>query len=265
MRLVLGIALLIGSAAAPCGAQAPVDGFVARIYRTGGRQSMPYRLFIPANYQQETRYPLVFWLHGAGGAGTDNRAQISGDQIPGTRTWTKPQNQIKYPAFVLAPQSPTNWVSSGLDRLSPEMSLVLAIVEQVRSEFSIDPGRIYVAGQSDGGIGTWNVITQRPNLFAAAIPLCGGGDSARAAVIANVSVWAFHGARDNDISVAESRRMINAVQRAGGHPRYTEYANVGHDVWTRAFSEPELVDWLRSEERRVGKECRSRWRAVPLK
>ncbi len=243
------IALFIGFAALPCGAQDRVDGFAGRVYKNGARQSMPYRLFVPATYKQDIQYPLVLWLHGAGGAGTDNRAQISRDQVSGTHTWTKAQNQAKYPAFVLAPQSPTNWVSSGLDRLSPEMSLVLAILDAVRAEFNIDPGRIFVAGQSDGGIGTWNLIMQRPALFAAAIPLCGGGDSSRAGLIANLPVWAFHGARDSVINVAESRRMINALQKAGGRPRYTEYANVGHDVWTRAFAEPELVDWLFAQHR----------------
>jgi predicted peptidase len=249
MRLVLRTALLLGLSAFTCAAQSQVDGFIARVYKSGGRQSMPYRLFVPAHYKPDIQYPLVLWLHGAGGAGTDNRGQISGDQVPGTRTWTKPQNQTKYPSFVLVPQSPTNWVSSGLDRLSPEMSLVLAILQEVRSEFNIDPARMYVAGQSDGGIGTWNVIIQRPNLFAAAIPLCGGGDYSRAAAIAKLPLWAFHGARDNVISVAESRKMINALQKAGGRPRYTEYGNVGHDVWNRAFAEPELVDWLFAQHR----------------
>jgi predicted peptidase len=210
---------------------------------------MPYRLYVPPAYKADMQYPLVLWLHGAGGAGTDNRAQIRADQILGTHTWTKPQNQAKYPAFVLVPQSSTNWVSSGLDRLSPEMSLVLSILDAVRAEFNIDATRIYVAGQSDGGIGTWNIIIQRPNLFAAAIPLCGGGDTSRVSAIANMPIWAFHGARDKVISVGESRRMINALKTAGGHPRYTEYPNVGHDVWTHAFAEPDLVDWLFAQRR----------------
>lgn len=248
MRLPV-LALFVAFAVLPCVAQARIDGFIPRVYRNAARQAMPYRLFVPANYRQDMQYPLVLWLHGAGGAGTDNRAQISGDQVPGTRLWTKQQNQTKYPSFVLVPQSPTNWVSSGLDRLSLEMSLVLAVLEEVRSEFNVDPARIYVAGQSDGGIGTWNVIIQRPSLFAAAIALCGGGDTSRAAAIAKLPVWAFHGARDNVISVAESRKMINAIQKAGGHPRYTEYSNVGHDVWNRAFAEPELVDWLFGQHR----------------
>lgn len=241
-------ALLITFGALPCAGQNAVDGFVARVYRHGS-QSMPYRFFIPPGYKQEMQYPLVLWLHGAGGAGRDNRAQISGDQIPGTHTWTKPQNQTQHPAFVLAPQSPTNWVSAGLDRLSPEMSMVLSIIEAVRSEFNIDPARIYVAGQSDGGVGTWNVITQKPDFFAAAVPLCGVGDPSRVSKIVDLPIWAFHGERDRVISVIESRKMVNALRRAGGHPRYTEYPNVGHDVWPRAFAELDLVEWLFAQHR----------------
>ena len=242
------VALLILFGALPCAGQNVIDGFVARVYRNGS-QSMPYRLFIPSDYKQDMQYPLMLWLHGAGGAGGDNRAQIRADQTLGTHTWTKPQNQAKYPAFVVVPQSSTNWVSSGLDRLSPEMFLVLSILESLRAEFNIDATRIYVAGQSDGGIGTWNIIVQKPNVFAAAIPLCGGGDASRVSAIVNIPIWAFHGARDKVISVNESRRMINALKRAGGHPRYTEYPDAGHDVWTRAFAEKDLVEWLFAQHR----------------
>jgi len=91
---------------------------------------------------------------------------------------------------------------------------------------------------------TWNLITQRPDLFAAAIPLCGGGDPAGANRIGKMPLWVFHGRRDDVIPVTESRKMVSAIQRAGGRPRYTEYAGVGHDVWKRAFAEPELVSWL---------------------
>jgi predicted peptidase len=242
------LGLLILFATLPCAGQGSIDGFIGRTYRNGS-QSMPYRLFVPPAYKQDMQYPLVLWLHGAGGAGSDNRQQILADQTLGTRIWTRPQNQAKYPSFVLVPQSPTNWVTNGLDRLSSEMSLVLSILDTVRAEFNIDPRRIYVAGQSDGGIGTWNIILQRPNLFAAAIPLCGGGDPSRAARIASMPIWAFHGERDKVISVAESRKMISALKRAGGHPRYNEYSNVGHDVWIRAFAEPDLVDWLFAQHR----------------
>src|SRR5437016_7832554 len=218
MRLLI-LTFLMLLAELPCTAQDVVDGFIGRTFTNSARQRMPYRLFVPPDYDKEKSYPLVMWLHGAGGAGTDNLAQIAEDQTNGTHTWTKPQNQEKYPTFVLVPQSPTNWISAGLDRLSPEMLLVLGILDAVRGEFNIDARRIYVAGQSDGGVGTWNVIMQRPNLFAAAIPLCGGGDPSGAFRIANMPIWAFHGARDVVIPVTESRKLIAAIRKVGGHPR----------------------------------------------
>ena len=125
----------------------------------------------------------------------------------------------------------------------------LDIIDALKSEFNIDTRRIYVAGQSDGGVGTWNVIEQRPNLFAAAIPLCGAGDPSRASRIAKLPIWAFHGTLDEIIPVVESRKMITAIRRAGGRPKYTEYGTVGHDVWIPAFTEPDLVGWLFSQHR----------------
>jgi predicted peptidase len=129
------------------------------------------------------------------------------------------------------------------------MLLVLGILDAVKTEFNIDDTRIYVAGQSDGGYGTWNLITQKPDLFAAAIPLCGGGDPVLAGRVAKMPIWVFHGRRDDVIPVTESRRMIAAIQKAGGRPRYTEYAGVGHDVWKRALKDPDLVRWLFAQHR----------------
>jgi predicted peptidase len=225
------------------GADRTIDGFEPYVYRNAHRETMPYRLFVPRGYSSDKPYPLVIWLHGAGGAGEDNRAQISGDQISGTRTWTKPENQAKYPTFVLVPQNPANWVDR-LDEMSPGIRLVLEILESVKTRYNIDAARIYVAGQSDGGYGTWNVITQRPDVFAAAIPLCGGGDPQSAVRIAAMPLWVFHGRQDAVIPVTESREMIAAIKKAGGHPRYTEYDRLGHDIWKQTFKERDIVSWL---------------------
>jgi predicted peptidase len=223
--------------------QGEIDGFQARIYKTANGETMPYRLFVPRGYTGQKTYPLVLWLHGSGGAGSDNVAQVTEDQILGTHTWTEPSNQARYPAFVLAPQNPGNWVDRP-DELSHKMLLVLAMLDSLKREFNIDPDRLYVAGQSDGGYGTWNLISQRPDLFAAAIPLCGGGEIRFAARLTRSPLWVFHGRSDHVVPVAESRNMINAIRKAGGHPKYTEYPAVGHDVWKHAFAEPELVPWL---------------------
>src|SRR5262249_1258420 len=135
MRLLTLTFLVLLLAALPCGAQDMIDGFIGRVYTDAFGQRMPYRLFLPTAYDKGKQYRLVLWLHGAGGAGTNNRAQISQDQIPGTHTWTKPQNQARYPTFVLVPQSPTNWISDGVESLSPEMLVVLAILDAVRAQY----------------------------------------------------------------------------------------------------------------------------------
>ncbi len=250
LSLALGVAVAAGHAqraAPPVAGPSTLDGFAARTYRNG-RETMPYRLFVPNGYDGQKKYPLIVWLHGAGGAGQDNLRQIVGDQIAGTRTWTQPATQAKYPAFVLAPQTAEGWSAqpkgSSPDALSAPLLLVVGILDSLENEFSIDRHRIYVAGQSDGGYAVWDLITKRPERVAAAIAVCGGGDPARAARVATMPIWVFHGDADNVVPVIASRQMVAAINRAGGHPRYTEYKGAGHDVWKRAFAEPGLVDWL---------------------
>jgi len=225
-------------------AQDKVDGFVPRVFKNQRQETMPYRLFVPASYNKAGKYPLIIWLHGAGGAGTDNLLQISGDQIPGTRLWTNSENQLRHPAFVLVPQSTGGWASSSVTQLSDEERLVVEILTAVKAEFSIDAKRVYVSGQSNGGFGTWDMVSKRPDLFAAAIPLCGGGNPALAPALVSMPIWAFHGEKDDVIPVAETRSMIAAIKRLGGTPRFTEYKGVDHNVWTRTFKEAGLVEWL---------------------
>jgi predicted peptidase len=224
----------------PLTAQDSIDGFLGRVHKSG-TQSMPYRVFVPKNYDRTKRYPLVLWLHGSGGVGKDNRKQISQASTVGTHTWTTNENQAKYPAFVVAPQC----CSFGRSWNNPrELDAVLEILTTLQKEFSIDSRRLYVAGQSMGGYGTWALIAYRQGMFAAAIPLCGGGLVADAPRMVKTPIWAFHGAVDRTVSVWESRKMIEAVKKAGGMPRYTEYPGVDHEVWQRTFREPGLLDWV---------------------
>jgi predicted peptidase len=242
----------IGIITLPVMAQDKVNGFVARVYKSPSGQTMPYRLFIPPGYRKSLRYPLILWLHGGGGSGSDNLRQIQGDQIPGTHTWTKPENQAKHPAFVLVPQSDQGWDFTGSSSaagyhdstLSPALVLVLGMLDSLKVEFSLDTKRLYVAGQSIGGFGTWNLITKKPDVFAAAIPLCGGGDPALGANVTQMPIWAFQGDADNATFRDSNRAMIAAIRKAGGKPRYTEYRGVGHEIWDKVFKEPDLVSWL---------------------
>jgi predicted peptidase len=220
-----------------------VDDFEARTY-TDGTNTLPYRLFVPEDYDPGAAYPLVLFLHGAGERGTDNRRQLTGQTAP--LVFVHPENQERWPCFMLAPQCPPGgfWDNIGREEPSTWMRLTLEAIAELGQEFSIHPGRVYITGLSMGGFGTWDVITRYPGLFAAAVPICGGGDVRLAARCAGTPIWAFHGAADPVVPVQRTREMIAAVIAARGNPLYTEYPGVGHNSWDRAYAEPDLLPWL---------------------
>jgi predicted peptidase len=233
----------------------PTAPFVPRLFTHSGHH-MPYRLFVPENATPEHRLPLIVWLHGASGVGTDNRAQISaGGNDVGSRLWVRPDMQAKYPAFVVAPQSPADelWGKTGSTKLTTYGQLVIDLIDALEREFPIDRDRIYLLGQSRGGIGVWDLISKRPDVFAAAVPLCAQGDPERVAAARGVKVWVFHGAKDT-MPVSNARDMVAALTAAGGVVKYTEYPDLAHEIWTRAFAEPDLPGWLFAQKRQ-GSDC----------
>lgn len=225
--------------------------FLAKTYQNSRGKTIPYRLFIPQGSKKQKKYPLVLWLHGGAGRGNDNLKQISGGNTIGSHVWTEPQNRSRYPCFVVAPQCPADELWATLDVAKPteQTRLVLELLQDLRRTFSIDAQRLYVAGQSLGGFGTWSLISLHPEMFAAAIPVCGGGDESDAAKLTKMSIWAFHGEKDEAVSVERSRKMIAAIRQSGGMPKYTEYKGADHVIWEKVFSEPELLSWVFAQNR----------------
>lgn len=222
------------------------------VFKNDKGDKLGYRLMIPEGYdpQGTEKYPLVLFLHGAGERGDDNLKQL----VHGTKEFAKPEVRKKYPAFVLAPQCPdgkrwveVDWSLDAHKQLpddSDTMKLVLQLISSLQKEYRIDQRRQYVTGLSMGGYGTWDLITRHPEMWAAAAPVCAGGDEATADKIAKVPVWAFHGDKDTVVKPHRSRNMIEAIKKAGGKPLYTEYKDVGHNSWAPAHADPKLMDWL---------------------
>lgn len=243
--------------AAMCGRVFAEEVYERRVFTDEHGRKLSYRLMIPLNYEANAteKYPLVLFLHGAGERGDDNHKQL----IHGTGEFAKLENRKKHPCFVVAPQCPDGKKWSEVDwsadsHKQPEESISLKLTRELltslEKEFRIDSKRLYVTGLSMGGYGTWDMITRTPDLFAAAIPICGGADETLAKHVINIPVWAFHGDNDGAVKVARSRRMIEAIRKAGGKPEYTEYAGVGHDSWTRTYADPAVMDWLFSQKRK---------------
>ena len=217
--------------------------------------TMPYRLFRPA---AGGKLPLVVYLSGSGGLGDDNLKQLGLGNIFGTRLWLLPENQQQFPCYVVAPQTDRGWAKYDMTQqeggakvvpgLGDGSRLVLEIIDSLQHEFPIDDRRIYVAGQSMGGAGVWNIIAARPGLFAAAIICCAGRSTENGTEAIDTPLWVFHGDADKTVPVSLTRNRIAARRKAGGHPIYTEYPGVDHECWEWAFTEPELVKWLASQK-----------------
>lgn len=234
----------------------------AATYRNARGEAMAYRLLFPFGYQrgaQEIRYPLVISLHGDGCSGSDNVKQLT-HVFPALSTAAMRQ---QYPCFVLAPQCParTYWVDKHcyhgaivLPSLvpTPGMRLLLGLIPEVQRHYPIDPARIYVIGYSSGGTGVWELITRRPHLCAAAVPLCGRGDPGHVSGILHLPIWVFHGAKDHVVGCACARIMVRSLTKAGGHPRYTEYPDAGHEAGPRALQDPALFAWLFAQRNAQG-------------
>ncbi|GAB2774840.1 hypothetical protein GCM10027275_17350 [Rhabdobacter roseus] len=220
--------------------------FEARTYRSPQGETMMYRLLKPLDYDPKKKYPLVVCLPYS--CREDNIRQV--DACPPAQWLMREENRKKYPAFLFVPRCPpfTGW---GGVRNTPSVdALAIEAIRALSQDFSIDEKRRYVTGVSRGGYGSWHFITNHPGLFAAAVPVCGSGDPALAHHAADVSVWAFHGAKDRNVPVGGSRDMIAALKKNGSTPRYTEYPDLEHDIWWKAEQTPGLLDWLFEQKRK---------------
>ena len=234
------------------------EPYAKRIYSGADGKTLPYRIMSPQGYDANgtEKYPLVIFLHGAGERGTDNTKQL----VHAMGDFAKPENRQKYPSFVIAPQCPEGkrWVEvewtlpahKQLPEDSESAKLTLELISALQKEFRIDPKRLYITGLSMGGFGTWDLITRHPDMWAAAVPVCAGGDEATAGKIAKLPIWAFHGDKDTVVIPERSRNMIAAIKQAGGQPLYTEYPGVGHNSWAPAYADPKLMEWLFAQQRK---------------
>ena len=232
-------------------AHSQVSRFSVEKFSNEKGETLPYRLLYP-DYNTVRKYPLVVFLHGPGERGTDNEAQLKW----GVANFASDENMKLYPSFVLAPQCPleSDWsnFSDGKEGQtfllqktpSKPMELLMALLEETIKKYPIDTNRIYITGLSMGGFGTFDAIERYPNLFAAAVPVCGGGDTSLASSIKHIPIWVFHGAEDVAVDPACSLTMISALTKAGAHPGYKQYPEVGHFSWLMAYSDSLLMEWL---------------------
>lgn len=216
-----------------------------------GKDTLLYRMRFP-DWNILRKYPLVIFLHGSGERGNDNESQLR----IGVSNFADDRISAMYPAFVIVPQCPANmqWANVSqptstsdihlLPTPSPTMKMLIELIEKLTKELAIDDRRIYITGLSMGAFGTYDAIERYPNLFAAAVPVCGAGDTSKAASIAHLPIWIFHGAEDPTVSPVYSLNMLQALTRAGAHPGFTQYPEVGHFSSRGAYTDMQMYEWL---------------------
>ncbi len=221
------------------------------------KDTLPYRLLLPENYNPLQSYPLLVFLHGAGERGNDNEKQL----LHGSDLFTSEKFRKSYPAIVVFPQCSENsyWASVKkshsrkkekrfkFHKKPPQYStieLLKAFLVDVNKQFNIDSSRRYIGGLSMGGMGTFELVSQLPDYFASAFSICGGGHPRWSKKLSNTPFWIFHGNKDFVVSHQYSEKMFKKMHRYNSSTKLTIYESVGHNSWDRTFKEPDLFHWL---------------------
>jgi len=246
MAYYLVAGLVVAAAAASGAAEGPRPGVqtpasVQVTLAKGEKVEINYLIFLPADYgKQDGARPLLLFLHGAGERG-DNLALVKRHGPPKIVDKKK-----DFPFIVVSPQCPKKkrWQAEQLIKL----------LDHVAGAHTVDRDRIYVTGLSLGGYGTWALAAAYPDRFAAAVPICGGGDPEQAGRLVNLPIWVFHGGKDPTVRLSQSEEMVNAIKAAGGSKAIlTVYPEAGHDSWTKTYNNQEVYKWLLSHKRSAKK------------
>ncbi len=234
-------------------------GFLNRYVKVG-KTIYRYQVYLPANFDNTKKWPVILFLHGSGERGEDGLLQTEVGLASAIR-----KNAARFKSIVIFPQCrvDSHWTYAASQKVA------IKALDSSLKEFNGDPERVYLTGLSMGGSGVWYTAANYPGKFAAVVPICGwvvppaGLTSvtdlpqevkeiaeavdpymAMAERVKETPFWIYHSKDDNVISVEESRRMYEALKALGSKARYTEYEDQGHSAWDKAYSEPELVEWL---------------------
>ncbi len=203
--------------------------------------------------------PVFIFLHGAGERGSDNRAQTKVG-LPALIQSLDSLDSLIPNYVIYAPQCPldkkwvdTDWTLPGhkmASKLNPPLAAAMVgFVQVLRENPTLDRRRIYLTGLSMGGFGAWELLQRYPQYFAAAIPICGGGDPAQIDARTRTPIWAFHGRKDKLVKVSRTTEMVDALIAKGHHPQMNILEDQGHLCWNAVYKNVEVIRWFISQSR----------------
>lgn len=220
--------------------------------------SLPFRFVQSEPQYADKKLPLLIFLHGSGERGNDNMLQL----IHGGDLFLNALQKKEIEGMIVFPQCPKEdyWASVQRDvhegdslsftfspdsTATPAMNLLLGLLDSLSQLPNVDKNRVYIGGLSMGGMGTFELLSRRPEMFAAAFPICGGGDpDAVKNFNQETAIWVFHGAEDRVVKPAYSQQMVNKMREHNMKLRHSVYPETGHVAWDNAFAEPEFLSWI---------------------
>jgi len=228
---------------------------------TGG-DTLPYRILFPEDFDSSRKYPVLFFLHGRGESGNNNEDQLRN----GGSLFLNPELRARFPFIVIAPQCPADSYWSNVKittdtagkrnfsfrkkgKPTKAMQMLLGLVDRILEKPFVDSSQIYAGGLSMGGMGTFELLRRKQNLFAAAFAICGGDDPANVKKYDDVPLWVFHGGRDDIVSPQFSKDIVRRLEKRDADVKFSLYPEANHNSWDPAFAEPDLIPWLYSRKR----------------
>ena len=206
-----------------------------------GKTTVHYWLALPPASEAKPAggYPLMLLMHGAGERGT-NLDIVKKHGPPKLIGEGKTPDLNKF--IVVSPQCPEGrwW----------DLVAMKGLLDHIAKTQPVDQDRIILTGLSMGGFATWGLLAQYPDLAACAVPICGGGDPAKADKFKNVPIHVYHGAKDPAVALKKSEEMVEALKKAGGKPEFTVYPEAGHDSWSQAYTDPKLFPWMLEQKKK---------------
>ncbi|WP_421920143.1 prolyl oligopeptidase family serine peptidase [Marinifilum sp.] len=196
---------------------------------------LKYLEYIPQVDTGSEGFPLLIFLHGMGERG-DNLDKL---KVHGPPSFL--DEKTDFPFITISPQCP--------DKSYWSEDILLPFFDEIIDKYPVDKKRIYLSGLSMGGFGTWGCIVAKPDLFAAAVPICGGGNPKKLEAVKDMPIWVFHGAKDKVVPLIRSEEMVNKLKALGSQVKFTVYPKAGHDSWTETYANPKLYEWLLSHHK----------------
>ena len=237
--------------------------------------ALRYFVYLPENYDSNKEYPILVYLHG-GSIGYHRGAKIT----PWSKDLKSYSEQIAKgieDCIILAPQAPGTSVSgedvpnsywSGLSAKEilgggtinkSESSPYLRATQKLMSDFlekgilykgstyKVDASRVYLAGHSQGAVGSFMMLKDCPDVFAAAIIGAGIGDPDSVDLWKDTKVRIYHGKHDNMVDYEACEIMAQALKDYPNAEIFPlEYAD--HDIKPYMYTE-ENFSWMAEQDR----------------